>query len=167
MKHLGAKAPFPPSGPTDTLYVKLSWDTRAFRVVDSAVVNPGPPGASPARRGNPCLPPSPPCSPPAAPAPQGPARRALPTPDLAVMRRAATLKVPRSKATMSAGRADPAEAESLHSATKLSASKCLSATRRDAAARTPGIRKRLELSGECASWRTRTRARTASARLLK
>ena len=49
---------------------------------------------------------------------------------------------------MSAGKAGAAEAESLHSATKLSASKCLSAKRRDASARTPGVRKKLELSGE-------------------
>lgn len=149
MKHLDAAAPFPASGSGDALYVKLSWDTKTFRVVDSAVVNPRRPDASPGRRRNPSLPPSSPSPPPAAaPAPQGPARRALPTPDLTVMRRAATLKVPCSKATMSAGRADPSEAESLHSATKLSASKCLSGRRREAAARTPGIRKRLELSGE-------------------
>ncbi|CAF94103.1 unnamed protein product, partial [Tetraodon nigroviridis] len=147
VKHLEAQAPFPAPGAGDTLYVKLSWDTKTFRVVDSAVVNPSPPDSAPARRPKPSLPPSPPSSPPAAaPAPRGPAGRALPTPDLAVMRRAATLRVPCSKATMSAGRAEPTEAESLHSSTKLSASKCLSARRRDAAARTPGIRKRLQLS---------------------
>lgn len=149
VEHLDAQAPFPASGGTDTLYVKLSWDTKTFRVVDSSVLNPGAPDASPGRHGNPSLPPSPPSSPPAAaPASRRPAGRALPTPDLTVLRRAATLKVPCGKAPMSAGGAGPAEAESLHSATKLSASKCLSARRRDAAARTPGVRKRLELSGE-------------------
>lgn len=149
VKHLDAAAPFPPPGDADALYVKLSWDTKAFRVVDSALVNPSTPDAAPARHGNPSLPPSPPSSPPAAaPASRGPARRALPTPDLSVMRRAATLEVRCSRVTMSAGGAEPVEAESLHSATKLSASKCLSAKRREATARKPGIRKRLELSSE-------------------
>lgn len=152
MRHLEAGAPFPASGSIDTLYVKLSWDTKAFRVVDSAVVNLTLPDTSPVRHHNPSLPLPPPTSPPAAfPASRGSARGGLPTPDLTVMRRAATLKVPSSKATMSVGRAEPAEAESLHSTTKLSASKCLSARRREAAARTPGIRKRLDLSSECLS----------------
>lgn len=64
------------------------------------------------------------------------------------MRRAATGEVRHSRATVSAGKAGPAEAESLHSATKLSASKCLSARRRNSSARTPGVRKKLELSSE-------------------
>ncbi|KAM3620084.1 uncharacterized protein V6R79_018177 [Siganus canaliculatus] len=62
------------------------------------------------------------------------------------MRRAASGEVRPLRITMSAGRARTAEAESLHSATKLSASKCLSAKRRNASARTPGVRKKLELS---------------------
>ncbi|KAK5930079.1 hypothetical protein CgunFtcFv8_026348 [Champsocephalus gunnari] len=93
------------------------------------------------------LSPSTPCSPPTGtPVSRGPARRALPTPDLAIMRRAAPGEVRYSKATMSAGKPSTAEAESMHSATKRSASKCLSAKRRNAFARTPGIRKKLELS---------------------
>lgn len=149
MKQLAGAAPFPPSGDGDVLYVKVSWDTKTFRVLDAAVVNPNPPAASPVLHHKASLPLSPPSSPPAAaPASRGPPRRALPTPDLAVLRRAATLEVQRSRVTLSAGQADPAQAESLHSATKLSASKCLSAKRREATARTPGVRKRLELSGE-------------------
>ncbi|XP_008404703.1 origin recognition complex subunit 1 [Poecilia reticulata] len=65
-------------------------------------------------------------------------RRALPAPDPAVMRGAT--------ATPASSRKPGAEAESLHSLTKLSASKCLSAKRRGATQRTPGIRKRLQLS---------------------
>lgn len=149
VKQLDGAAPFPAAGDRDTLYVKVSWDTKTFRVLDSAVVNPSTPDPSPVRHCRASFPPSPPSSPPAAaPASRGPARRALPTPDLAVMRRAATLEVRSSRVTMSAGRGDPSEAESLHSATKLSASKCLSAKRRDAMARVPGIRKRLQLSSE-------------------
>ncbi|XP_038570898.1 origin recognition complex subunit 1 isoform X1 [Micropterus salmoides] len=141
VKHLDGAAPFPDSGDKDALYVKLSWDSKTFKVVDSA------PASSPPPCPKTSLPPSPPCSPPAAaPASRGPSRRALPTPDLAVMRRAATGEVRHSRATVSAGKAGPAEAESLHSATKLSASKCLSARRRNSSARTPGVRKKLELS---------------------
>ncbi|XP_041791492.1 origin recognition complex subunit 1 [Chelmon rostratus] len=151
VKHLDGAAPFPDSGDKDTLYVKLSWDSKTFSVVDSALVDSGASEHAPASslppRPKPSLPPSPPCSPPtAAPASRGPSRRALPTPDLAVMRRALSGEPRHSRATMSAGRAGAAEAESLHSATKLSASKCLSAKRRSSSARTPGVRKKLELS---------------------
>ncbi|KAM7387812.1 hypothetical protein PAMP_024025 [Pampus punctatissimus] len=142
VKHLDGEAPFPDSYDQDTLYVKLSWDTKTFRVVDSALVE----AVSPPPCPKPSLPPSPPCSPPAAaPASRGPARRALPTPDPTVMRRAASGEVRYSRGTVSAGKASAAEAESLHSATKLSASKCLSAKRRNASGRTPGVRKKLEL----------------------
>uniref|UniRef100_A0A671VSM5 Origin recognition complex subunit 1 n=1 Tax=Sparus aurata TaxID=8175 RepID=A0A671VSM5_SPAAU len=143
VKHLDGAAPFPDSVDKDTLYVKLSWDSKTFRAVDSALVEQDRPPCP-----KPSLPPSPPCSPlAAAPGSRGPSRRALPTPDLAVLRRALSGEVRRGRATMSAGKAGAAEAESLHSATKLSASKCLSAKRRDASARTPGVRKKLELSG--------------------
>nr|XP_033503776.1 origin recognition complex subunit 1 isoform X2 [Epinephelus lanceolatus] len=146
VKHLDGAAPFPDSNDRDTLYVKLSWDSKTFKAVESELVSASssPPPSCP----RPSLPPSPPNSPPAAaPATRGPARRALPTPDLAVIRRAASGEVRYSRATMSAGKAGAAEAESLHSATKLSASKCLSAKRRNASARTPGVRKKLELNG--------------------
>ncbi|XP_040897248.1 origin recognition complex subunit 1 isoform X2 [Toxotes jaculatrix] len=150
VKHLDAAAPFPDSDDKDTLYVKLSWDSKTFRVMDSAVVEPASEPAlasSPPSRPKPSLPPSPSCLPRAAtPASRGPSRRALPTPDPAVMRRASSGEVRYSRATMSAGKAGAVEAESLHSATKLSASKCLSAKRRSASARTPGVRKRLELN---------------------
>ncbi|KAL7396535.1 hypothetical protein ABVT39_007448 [Epinephelus coioides] len=146
VKHLDGAAPFPDSNDRDTLYVKLSWDSKTFKAVESELVSASssPPPSCP----RPSLPPSPPNSPPAAaPATRGPAQRALPTPDLAVMRRAASGEVRYSRATMSAGKPGAAEAESLHSATKLSASKCLSAKRRNASARTPGVRKKLELNG--------------------
>uniref|UniRef100_A0A8C9XMD8 Origin recognition complex subunit 1 n=1 Tax=Sander lucioperca TaxID=283035 RepID=A0A8C9XMD8_SANLU len=117
-------APFP-DGDRDALYVKLSWDSKTFKVLDSELA---PPSSAPASR--------------------GPARRALPTPDFAIMRRAAAGEVKISRATMSARKASAAEAESLHSATKQSASKCLSSKRRSASARTPGVRKKLELSPE-------------------
>ncbi|XP_037627033.1 origin recognition complex subunit 1 isoform X1 [Sebastes umbrosus] len=148
VKHLDGAAPFPDSGDGDTLYVKLSWDSKAFKVLDSGLVESElAPAPSAPPRPKSSLPLLPPCSPPAAaPASRGPARRALPTPDLAVMRRAASGEVRYSRATMSAGKAGTAEAESLHSATKLSTSKCLSAKRRNASASTPGVRKKLELS---------------------
>ncbi|XP_050933007.1 origin recognition complex subunit 1 [Lates calcarifer] len=133
VRHLDGAAPFPDSDDKDTLYVKLSWDSKTFRVVDSASAEPAP-ASSPPPRPKPSLPPSPPCSPPAAaPASRGPSRRALPTPDPAILRKASSGEVRYSRATMSAGKvATAAEAESLHSATKLSALKCLSAKRRNA-----------------------------------
>lgn len=147
VKHLDGAAPFPVSGDRNTLYVKLSWDSKAFKAVDPSLVDPAAQSSSPPPPSKPSLPPSPPCSPPAAaPASRGPVRRALPTPDPAVLRRAASGEVRYSRATASAGKVGhTAEAESLHSATKLSASKCLSAKRRGSTERTPGVRKKLEL----------------------
>ncbi|XP_047442041.1 origin recognition complex subunit 1 isoform X2 [Mugil cephalus] len=148
VKHLDAAAPFPDSPDRDSLYVKLSWDSKTFRLVASSLVESLPsssssPSSRP-RHTKPSLPPSPPGTPHAAtPASRGPSRRALPTPDPVVMRQAALGEVRGGGATMSAGKA--AEAESLHSASKLSASKCLSAKRRNATARTPGVRKKLQL----------------------
>ncbi|XP_043985232.1 origin recognition complex subunit 1 isoform X2 [Gambusia affinis] len=132
VRHLDAASPFPVSQDRDTFYVKLSWDSRTFRPVDPSLLDaPCPP--------RPSLPLSLPRSPlAAAPAPRGPARRALPAPDPAVMRGAV--------ATPASSRKPGAEAESLHSLTKLSASKCLSAKRRSATQRTPGVRKKLQLS---------------------
>uniref|UniRef100_A0A667YT43 Origin recognition complex subunit 1 n=1 Tax=Myripristis murdjan TaxID=586833 RepID=A0A667YT43_9TELE len=115
----------------DTLYVKLSWDMKTFKVLDPVLMEDAaqPTPASTPPRPKSALPPSPPCSPPAAaPVSQGRARRALPTPDPTVMRRASS--VAHSRGTMSAGKIGTTEAESLHSASKLSASKCLSAKRR-------------------------------------
>uniref|UniRef100_A0A8C7ZH27 Origin recognition complex subunit 1 n=1 Tax=Oryzias sinensis TaxID=183150 RepID=A0A8C7ZH27_9TELE len=121
-----AAAPFPDSDTEETLYVKLSWDSRRFSVLDSAqlqnVDEPTP--TSRAR-----------------------SLRSLPTPDPEVIRRAATAEVQFS--SVSAGKPASVEVESLHSATKLSASKCLSAKRRKMTSRTPGVRKKLNLSSEC------------------
>ncbi|XP_054593429.1 origin recognition complex subunit 1 isoform X3 [Nothobranchius furzeri] len=135
VQHLEAAAPFPDSD-DDTLYVKLSWDLKTFRVLDPALM------ASP-RHANSSLPPSPPCSPPAA----TPVSRAPPTPDPAVMSRDTSRSVRSRRAPASTGGTAALEAEPLQLEAKLSASKCLSATRRTAAARTPGVRKRLQLLG--------------------
>ncbi|KAG7217549.1 hypothetical protein INR49_021385 [Caranx melampygus] len=65
VKHLDAAAPFPDSDDRDTLYVKLSWDSKTFRAVDAAVVeSTSEPAPAPSSRTKPSLPPSPPCSPP-------------------------------------------------------------------------------------------------------
>uniref|UniRef100_A0AAZ3R8M8 Origin recognition complex subunit 1 n=1 Tax=Oncorhynchus tshawytscha TaxID=74940 RepID=A0AAZ3R8M8_ONCTS len=133
--------PFPEPGTKDTLYVKLSWDTKAFNVLDPVLMQDTPASTPP----KPALPLFPPCaSPTATPVSRGPVRRALPTPDPTVMRRAGS--VSDTRATMSAGKRSTLEAESIHSASKLSASKILSAKRRGSAADTPGVRKKLQLS---------------------
>lgn len=148
MVHVEAEAKFPVIKDEDTLFVKLSWDSKTFKVVDSSLVGPvlsTPPLPCPKLS----LPPSPPCSPTAAaPLPHPSSRRALPTPDPLIMARACSGEVRRSRVCMSAGKVGSLEAESLHSATKLSASKCLSAKRRSASARTPGVRKKLELNSK-------------------
>ncbi|XP_029904614.1 origin recognition complex subunit 1 [Myripristis murdjan] len=146
VKYIPGADPFPESDSKDTLYVKLSWDMKTFKVLDPVLMEDAaqPTPASTPPRPKSALPPSPPCSPPAAaPVSQGRARRALPTPDPTVMRRASS--VAHSRGTMSAGKIGTTEAESLHSASKLSASKCLSAKRRAGISRTPGTRKKLEL----------------------
>ncbi|XP_029986461.1 origin recognition complex subunit 1 isoform X2 [Sphaeramia orbicularis] len=143
--HLDAAAPFPESCDEDTLFVKMSWDSKTFKAVTSDQVDSGSADSAPSHL-KPSLPPSPPCSPPAAaPATQGPSCRVLPTPDPAVMRKASCRETWSSRSAMSAGKAGRMEAESLHSASKLSASKCLSA-KWTTAARTPGIRKKLNMS---------------------
>ncbi|XP_071771229.2 origin recognition complex subunit 1 [Centroberyx gerrardi] len=156
VKHVPGPAPFPESDSKDTLYVKVSWDAKAFKVVDRALMEgtAQPASPPPPPRPKPSFPPSPPCSPPAAaPASRGPSRRALPTPDPSVMRRASTAA--HSRATVSAGKMGTSEAESIHSASKLSASKCLSAKRRAGITRTPGVRKKLELSSPVKKTMTR------------
>lgn len=96
VKHIDSATPFPNSDDKDTMYVKLSWDSKAFRVVDSALVESASEPAS------------------------------------------ASSRLPHAVSAV--------EAESLHSATKLSASKCLSTKRRNLATRTPGVCKKLELN---------------------
>uniref|UniRef100_A0AAZ3PI46 Origin recognition complex subunit 1 n=1 Tax=Oncorhynchus tshawytscha TaxID=74940 RepID=A0AAZ3PI46_ONCTS len=141
VQHVPEDTPFPEPGTKDTLYVKLSWDTKAFNVLDPVLMQDTPASTPP----KPALPLFPPCaSPTATPVSRGPVRRALPTPDPTVMRRAGS--VSDTRATMSAGKRSTLEAESIHSASKLSASKILSAKRRGSAADTPGVRKKLQLS---------------------
>ncbi|XP_061748317.1 origin recognition complex subunit 1 [Nerophis ophidion] len=138
VKHLDGAAPFPDCGDKDTLYVKLSWDSKRFSTVDPSLMSPSRPAARWTRHlGQ---------SPAGTPASRKASRRTLPTPDLAVMRRADSAEQRAKRACMSAGKLASMEAESLHSASKSSASKCLSEKRRSAYDRTPGVRKRLELS---------------------
>ncbi|RVE73735.1 hypothetical protein OJAV_G00034390 [Oryzias javanicus] len=147
VKHVDSAAPFPDSDSEETLYVKFSWDSRRFSVVDSALLQTTDERSPPLARNKPSLPPSPPRSPPAAtPTSRAPSLRSLPTPDPEVIRRAATAELRISRASASAGKAAFVEVESLHSATKLSASKCLSAKRKEMSSRTPGVRKKLDLS---------------------
>ncbi|CAL8309889.1 unnamed protein product [Lota lota] len=140
VKFLSAEAPFPEGDRQEVLYVKLSWNTKVFKAVKPEQMD--------TVAGPRLAPPPPlPCSPPAAATPRSraPSRRALPTPDLMVMNRAAAVGG-FVRGTVSAGKLMEAEAESMHSASKLSASKCLSAKRRSSVTRTPGVRKKLELS---------------------
>uniref|UniRef100_A0A1A7WR02 Origin recognition complex subunit 1 n=1 Tax=Iconisemion striatum TaxID=60296 RepID=A0A1A7WR02_9TELE len=93
VKHLDAAAPFPDSD-DDTLYVKLSWDLKTFRVLDPVLV------ASP-RHANSSLPPSPLRSlPTTTPISRGLPSRTLPTPDPAVMSRAASGAVRKTNRTV-------------------------------------------------------------------
>ncbi|XP_029563897.1 origin recognition complex subunit 1 isoform X1 [Salmo trutta] len=153
VQHVPEDTPFPEPGTKDTLYVKLSWDTKAFNVLDPVLMQDTPASTPP----KPALPLFPPCASPAAtPVSRGPVRRALPTPDPTVMRRAGS--VSDTRATMSAGKMGTLEAESIHSASKLSASKILSAKRRGSAADTPGVRKKLQLSIGASPGKRMTRA---------
>nr|XP_029489128.1 origin recognition complex subunit 1 isoform X2 [Oncorhynchus nerka] len=153
VQHVPEDTPFPEPGTKDTLYVKLSWDTKAFNVLDPVLMQDTPASTPP----KPALPLFPPCASPAAtPVSRGPVRRALPTPDPTVMRRAGS--VSDTRATMSAGKRSTLEAESIHSASKLSASKILSAKRRGSAADTPGVRKKLQLSIGASPGKRMTRA---------
>uniref|UniRef100_A0A8C4ZNU3 Origin recognition complex subunit 1 n=1 Tax=Gadus morhua TaxID=8049 RepID=A0A8C4ZNU3_GADMO len=123
VKFIPVGAPFPDVDRQEVLYVKLSWNTKVFKVVTPEQIE-------------------------TATAAAAPSRRALPTPDPMVMNRAAAAGGHGVRGTASAGKM-VAEAESMHSASKISASKCLSGKRRSCVARTPGVRKKLELSSEC------------------
>uniref|UniRef100_A0A8C2KXK2 Origin recognition complex subunit 1 n=1 Tax=Cyprinus carpio TaxID=7962 RepID=A0A8C2KXK2_CYPCA len=109
----------------DILFVKLLWDTKSFKALDPELMQP----------------PQSPKSPP--PSSRGPQTRALPTPDLSVMKRAMSGTLTRG--SMSTGKMNSSEAESLHSASKLSAAKALSAKRRSRASSGPHVRKKLDL----------------------
>uniref|UniRef100_A0AAY5F129 Origin recognition complex subunit 1 n=1 Tax=Electrophorus electricus TaxID=8005 RepID=A0AAY5F129_ELEEL len=93
--HIPAADPFPDNESEDTLFVKLIWDTKTFRKMPPPV--------------------------PKSPSPSVPVTRAraLPTPDPTVMKRAMAGLHPHS--CMSTGKIGTAEAESAHSASKLSA----------------------------------------------
>ncbi|XP_010870635.2 origin recognition complex subunit 1 isoform X2 [Esox lucius] len=141
VQYVPVDAPFPEPGIKDTLYVKLSWDTKTFKDLDPALMQDTPvPASTPPR-----LKPASPCSPPAAALVSlGSVGRKMPTPDPMVMRRAGS--VSRTRGPVSASKAGNNEAESVHSAAKLSASKTLSTKRRGSSGVTPGVRKKLQLS---------------------
>ncbi|KAI7807329.1 origin recognition complex subunit 1 isoform X1 [Triplophysa rosa] len=124
IEYVPPEAPFPEGKSKDILFVKLLWDTKAFRALSSEILQP------------PLSPKSPPSS------SRGPPARVLPTPDLTVMKRA--MSVPLTRGSMSTGKIS-LEAESLHSASKLSAAKALSAKRRSRATSGPHVRKKLDL----------------------
>ncbi|XP_056605965.1 origin recognition complex subunit 1 isoform X2 [Triplophysa dalaica] len=125
IEFVSPEAPFPEGKSKDVLFVKLLWDSKAFRALSSEIMQP------------PLSPKSPP------PSSRRPPARVLPTPDLAVMKRA-TMSGALTRGSMSAGKII-SEAESLHSASKLSAAKALSARRRGRATSGPHVRKKLDL----------------------
>nr|XP_061791219.1 origin recognition complex subunit 1-like [Nerophis lumbriciformis] len=141
VKHLDGATPFPDYIKNkDTLYVKCSWDTKTFKMVDSALLS---------SSTFPCL--TGPCdsnsssrsSPTATPVSRRVKRRALPTPDPIIIQQATLADVQHTEVTMSALK--ECHLESSDSATLLSASRFLTTKRRNASARAPGVRKRLEL----------------------
>uniref|UniRef100_A0AAR2IQR8 Origin recognition complex subunit 1 n=1 Tax=Pygocentrus nattereri TaxID=42514 RepID=A0AAR2IQR8_PYGNA len=125
------KAPFPDRENKDTLFVKLVWDTKAFRIMDPELFQP----------------PQSPKSPP--PYQHAPRVRALPTPDPTVMKRA--MIGVHTRSSMSTGKMGTSEAESAHSASKLSAAKVLNMKRRSRISSNPNIRKKLDLCSEFSS----------------
>ncbi|XP_028856628.1 origin recognition complex subunit 1 [Denticeps clupeoides] len=146
VKHIKVEAPFPETQTNNTLYVKLSWDTKTFKAIDMGLTKPWDTVTTPPKQGtqSPVVE-SPKSPPPSASSQRGPALRALPTPDPTVMRRASSTSSYTSR-TMSTGKIRSREAESIHSASKLSASKLLSEKRRGRATSGPAVRKKLELS---------------------
>ncbi|XP_063057313.1 origin recognition complex subunit 1 isoform X2 [Engraulis encrasicolus] len=152
--HLPRDQPFPENSKQGVLFVKLSWNTKAFKPIqpdslDSSENVMTPPKQilqSPPRE-SPMLTPTLPAQPPVTPPSRGTTPRPLPTPDPLVMKRAdAASYTPYSRGCMSTGRRNGREAESVHSASKLSASKLMSGKRRGRIASEPGIRKKLQLS---------------------
>ncbi|KAK3574715.1 hypothetical protein QTP86_015381 [Hemibagrus guttatus] len=125
IKHIPAEAPFPDDKSKNTLFVKLQWDTKKFQVMDPDLMK---------------LPQSP-KSP--TPAQHAPRLRALPTPDPSVMKRA--ISGMNTRGCMSTGKMGSTEAESAHSASKLSAAKLLNLKRRGRVSSNPNIRKKLDL----------------------
>ncbi|XP_026069301.1 origin recognition complex subunit 1-like isoform X2 [Carassius auratus] len=125
IEYVPVEDPFPVGKSRDILFVKLLWDTKSFKALDPELMQP----------------PQSPKSPP--PSTRRPQIRALPTPDLSVMKRATSGIL--SRGSMSTGKMSSSEAESLHSASKLSAAKALSAKRRSRAVSGPHVRKKLDL----------------------
>ncbi|KAG9351009.1 hypothetical protein JZ751_024898 [Albula glossodonta] len=124
VEHLPLDADFPETGKKDVLYFKMCWDTKSFKVADGEQVQQHVEMSK-------------------LPVPVS-APRALPTPDLEVMKRARN--GPHSRVSMSTGKLGTSEVESCHSTSKLSASKDLSRVRQRRCSSTPGVRKKLELS---------------------
>ncbi|XP_016389856.1 origin recognition complex subunit 1-like [Sinocyclocheilus rhinocerous] len=125
IEYVPVEDPFPKGKSKGILFVKLLWDTKSFRALNPELMQPPQSSKSP-----------PPSS-------HGTQTRALPTPDLSVMKRAMSGILTRG--SMSTGKMSSSEAESLHSASKLSAAKALSAKRRSRAVSGPHVRKKLDL----------------------
>ncbi|KAI5614604.1 origin recognition complex subunit 1, partial [Silurus asotus] len=125
IKHIPPEDQFPDDNSKDTLFVKLMWDTKKFGVMDPQLIKP---------------PQSPKSSPPAQHAHR---LRALPTPDPCVMKRA--MSGMNTRGCMSTGKMGSTEAESAHSASKLSAAKLLNVKRRGRVSSNSNIRKKLDL----------------------
>ncbi|XP_066521037.1 origin recognition complex subunit 1 isoform X2 [Hoplias malabaricus] len=125
VKQIPAQDPFPEDESKDTLFVKLVWDTKSFRVLDGELFQPA----------------QSPMSPP--PSRRAPRVRALPTPDPSVLKRA--MSGISTRGSMSTGKMVSTEAESAHSASKLSAAKILNMKRISRVSSNPNIRKKLDL----------------------
>uniref|UniRef100_A0AAY5L617 Origin recognition complex subunit 1 n=1 Tax=Esox lucius TaxID=8010 RepID=A0AAY5L617_ESOLU len=101
VQYVPVDAPFPEPGIKDTLYVKLSWDTKTFKDLDPALMQDTPvPASTPPR-----LKPASPCSPPAAALVSlGSVGRKMPTPDPMVMRRAGSVSRTRGPLVVTSSR---------------------------------------------------------------
>lgn len=151
VKHVLGEDPFPDLPSDDYLFVKLLWDTKAFKLLDPDLMKPFQNAMTPPKQilQSP-LQESPVLALPVTPAHRSTTPRILPTPDPVVMNRAGSgvSHTPYSRNCMSTGRRSSREAESIHSASKLSASKLLSGKRRGRITSEPAIRKKLELCSE-------------------
>ncbi|KAL2089744.1 hypothetical protein ACEWY4_014432 [Coilia grayii] len=149
VKHVPGEQPFPDDAKKETLFVKLSWDTKVFKQFEPDFMKPFENVMTPPKQILQSPPRESPVStpPPKTPTTRGTTPRALPTPDPMVMKRAdCATYTPYTRGCMSTGRRNSREAESIHSASKLSASKLMSGKRRGRITSEPGIRKKLELS---------------------
>ncbi|XP_077574053.1 origin recognition complex subunit 1 [Stigmatopora nigra] len=137
VKHLNGPAPFPDhSNDKDTLYVKLSWDTKAFKIIDSALFSSS--NLPSWTKSSSCS------SHTVAPVSRTVKRRALSTPDSSVIQQASSSNLQNTEGTMDTLNDDFLKVESLHSPTRLSASNFLRTKISNASARGQRVCKQLE-----------------------